>query len=182
MGKVIRILLISNFLNILGYSLFAPLYAIFAQRIDNNVFTIATTYGIYTFVTGLSLLFFGRFEDKIHDKKKAVIVGYFILSIGAFSFLLVNNINQLILVQILNAIGTGMVTPAWKALYSKHEDAGREAREWSFYDGGNALIIGIAAIIGGYIIQLYGFSVVIVIFGTVQLIAGIVSLKLLKAK
>ncbi len=180
MKKVARILLIANFLNIFGYFLFAPLYAIFTQKIDSNLFIIASTYGIYAFVTGVSLLFFGKIEDSIRNKKRLVVVGYLILAFGAFSFIFVTTISQLIIVQIVNAIGTGIVTPIWKALYSQYQDKGKEAREWSFYDGGNAIIIGIASIVGGFIVSRYGFPSVIFTMGVMQLLSAFISIRLLK--
>lgn len=180
MKKVRRILLLANFVSFFGFSLFSPLYAIYAQKVTGDIFTIASSYGIYAIVMGLSLLFFGRVTNGAKNKRKIVVIGYFLLSGGAFSFLFVHSVTQLIIVQIINATGSGMVTPAWQALYAKNEDKGKEIKEWSFYDGGNMILVGIASFIGGYLVNRYGFQLLFVVVGTIQLMGALLSLRLLK--
>ena len=176
----IKILLLANFINIFGYAFFAPLYAIFAQKINANVFVIASSWGAYTITTGILMLIIGRLENSMPNKKYLVVLGYFILSFGALSFLLVQNTFQLFAVQLLNAIGTGIVTPAWKTLYSKSEDKGEETKEWSFYDGGNMLFIGMGSVIGGFLVKEFGFSALFVVIFFIQLTAAFISLNLLR--
>lgn len=180
MKSGIKILLLANFINIFGYAFFAPLYAIFAQKINASILVIASSWGVYTITTGLLMLIIGRIENNIPNKKYLIILGYFILSFGALSFLLVQNTFHLFAVQLLNAIGTGIVNPAWKTLFSKSEDTGEEAKEWSFYDGGNMLFIGAGSIIGGILVKEFGFSALFVVVFFIQFTAAIVSLNLLR--
>lgn len=178
MKASLRILLVSNYLNIFAYSLFFPIYAIFVQDITPNVLVISSSLGWYTIVTGITVLVSGKFEDLIKRKEIMIILGYFILVYGANAYLLVHNTLTLFMVQTLNAIGIGIVAPAWKVLYAQHEDAGKEAREWSFFDGGNMLLAGIASVIGGFIAQYAGFGMLIVTMSVIQFFSALVSLRL----
>ncbi len=146
------------------------------------MFTIASSWGVYTLTTGIMILILGALENRIRNKKLMVVVGYFVLALGALSFLLVTNVMQLFMVQIFNAIGLGIVTPAWKTVYSKAEDRGKETNEWAFYDGGNMILMAIGAFLGGFLITKYGFSVVFVSMFFIQIIAAIISVRLLTSQ
>jgi MFS family permease len=108
-----------------------------------------------------------------------VVLGYFWLAIGALMFLLVKSPTSLYLVQAFNAIGTGLLLPAWKATYSHYQDKGKEASEWSLFDGGNMLCTAAAALAGGYIVKLYGFHMIFITMFFIQIVAAFVSIRLL---
>lgn len=180
MKITLRVLLVSNFLNTLAYSLFFPLYAIYIQKIDSSVLAVSSTMGWYTFITGVTILAAGKLEDVVKKKEQIVALGYFILVAGSLGYLFVNSIWMLYLIQTINAIGIGIVVPAWKAMYSCKEDKGMEAKEWSFFDGGNMLLAGLATVTGGLIVRLSGFEMLIILMAGLQLCSAISSLKLLK--
>lgn len=178
----LRYLLFANYLNLFGFFLFSPLYALFATGIGAKPQLVGLFYAVNTLASACMIFAFGRVEDKIKDKRKFVVFGYFWLSAAAFSFMLVHNIMTLIVVQIVNAIGTGILTPAWKATYSRIEDRGKEASEWSFYDGGNLLASSAGAALSGIILATYGFHAIFITMGLIQLLAAFVSLMLLQSK
>lgn len=182
MNLTLRVLLVSNFLNTLAYALFFPLYAIFVQRIDSSILTISGSLGWYTFLTGVVILIAGKLEDHRFKNEHIIILGYSLLVIGSVSFLLVNSVITLYLAQTINAVGIGIVAPAWKTLYSRREDKGMEAKEWSFFDGGNMLLAGFATIIGGLVVQLYGFDTLIGLMVGLQLASALAAVKLLACR
>ena len=79
----------------------------------------------------------------------------------------------------MNALGTGILLPAWKTLYAQAENKGKEAHEWSLLDGGNMLLAGIATLVGGTIAKNFGFDFLIIFMFGLQLVAALISLKLL---
>jgi MFS family permease len=177
----LRFLLLSNYLNVFGFALFSPFYALFALRVGAGAFQIGIAWSIYMAVAGSLIIIIGRAEDRLPDKRKMVVSGYFWLSIGALLFLLVKSPTSLFLVLAINAVGPGILMPAWKSTYAHLEDRGKEASEWSFFDGGNMLCIALAALVGGYLVKEHGFRVIFVMMFIIQLIAALVSLKLLSA-
>jgi predicted MFS family arabinose efflux permease len=132
------------------------------------------------YAAAITILIFGRLEDKRKNKLKLVIAGYFILAIAGFSYIFVTDIQGLFVVQIINAIGVGILTPAWRTTYALSEDKGRETLEWSFVDGGGKFAIATGAIIGSFIYKYYGFKAIFILIGIIQLIAAFISLRLLK--
>ena len=178
----LRYLLVSNYLNLLGFSLFSPFYALFALRIGAGAFQTGAAWAVYTAVTGIVIITFGKIEDRIPNKPRLVVIGYFWLAAGALSFLLVKSTASLFVVQAFNAVGSGLLFPAWKSVYGAGEDKGREASEWSLFDGGNMLCTAAASLTGGYIVKQYGFRSIFVLMFFIQLIAALVSTRLLTRK
>lgn len=181
MKKLLRTLLYSDHLNIFAYSLFGPLYAIFVLEIGGSAFHAGASWGFYMFIAGISMFYFSRIEDScIKCRKKMIVTAYFILSIGSLGFILVQGPIELYIVQFINAIGIGMLDPAWKAIYGKTEDKGKEAEEWALYEGVDKILIAIAALLGGIFITYFSFRMLFVIIFAVQITAAFVSMKILK--
>jgi MFS family permease len=174
----LRYLLFSNYLNLFAFSVFSPLYALYATGIGASPQNVGFSYSVNTLASACAIFIFGRVGDNVKDKRPLVIIGYFWLSAGAFAFLLVHTVPQLFLVQVFNAIGTGILLPSWKASYSQALGHGKEAREWSFYDGGNMLAAAAGAALSGIVFARYGFHAIFAIIGSLQLIAALVSVQL----
>lgn len=176
----LRFLLLCNYLNTLGFSMFAPLYALFALGIGAEPLEIGIGWAIYMVLSGILIIAFGRLEDHVSHRLHLIIGGYFWLAIVSLLFLLVDNTAGLFVVLAMNAIGIGMLVPASRAVFGAMEDKGREASEWSLFDGGARVVMGLAAIIGGLLVKVEGFKAVFVLMFIIQLIAAVVSLRLIK--
>ncbi|MEX2043321.1 MAG: MFS transporter [Patescibacteria group bacterium] len=173
-------LLFSNYLNLFGFSLFTPLYALFATQVGAGPELVGISWSFYTFVTAVMVLLFGRLETRIKDPGKAVVAGYFLLAIGAAAFLLVDNIVELFVVQAFNAIGAGMLLPAWKATYADDQHRGKETQQWALYDGGNMLFTAAGAAAGGIVLATAGFRGIFMVMAVLQFVAAIYSLRLVR--
>lgn len=182
MKTELKLLLLCNYLNLFGFGLFTPIYAIFVLGLGGTAFEAASSWALYGFITGGAILFFGRLEDSSFNKHKLVAAGYFAAAAGALAFYFVENFTQFYIALAVNALAVGILLPAWKALYTKYEDRGAEAGEWSLFDGGNYISAAIAALAGGYLITFYGFKSLFLSMFAIQILAAFVSLKLLKGK
>ena len=180
MRPIQKLLLISNYVNLFGFALFSPLYALFALDIGAGAFQTGIAYGLYVGLAGVLIIVLGKLEDGSKHKRKLVVFGYFWLAFASLLFLLVKSPVSLYVVQAINAIGQGILIPAWKATYSHYEDKGKEASEWSLFDGGNLIFTAIAAVIGGYLVKLYGFHIIFILMFAIQLSAAILSIWLIK--
>src|SRR3989338_364713 len=178
----LRLLLLSNYLNFFGSGLFLHLYAVFVQSMGGNIFHAGASFGTYTLTAGLVTFIFGKLEDKILDKRKMLCLGYFFVAIGASSYLFITELWHIYIVQVLNAIAFGIFNPAWKTLYANDEDIGKQAQEWALVDGGDMILISIAAVLGGFLVNWYGFRMLFFLMAFVQLVAFVFSLQVLRKK
>lgn len=182
MKRELKLLLLSNYFSFFGFGLFLPVYALFVLKLGGSAFDAGSSWALYALVAGLAVLAFGRWEDRIRDKRNVVVIGYFLTAIGALSLYFVENIVQLYLAQTINAFGVGILFPAWKAVFSSDEDRGFEAGEWALFDGGNYVVTAFAALAGGYLTTLFDFkSLFLAMFGA-QLVATLVSVRLLRLR
>src|SRR5476651_1911102 len=105
----IRYLLYSNYLNVLGFSLFTPLFAIFVLHLKNDPGIVGIAWGVNMYAAALMILVFGKYENARKHQEKLVVLAFFLMALGAAAYILVTNIWQLFAVQLFNAIGAGML-------------------------------------------------------------------------
>ncbi|HVO86578.1 MAG TPA: MFS transporter [Candidatus Binatia bacterium] len=176
----LRYLLFANYLNLFAFAFFTPLYAIFVLGLGGNAKTVGLTAGLGAYAAALMILFFGKWENSQKHKEKLVVAGFFWLAAGAVAYMFVHQIWQLFAVQVFNAIGTGLLTPALRSTYATWEDKGKETQEWAFWEGGNRIFTATGAVVSGFILSSTGnFRGLFALMATVQLVAALVSLKIL---
>jgi MFS family permease len=170
-------LLFGNYIGIFGWSLFAPLFAIIVQDKGGDAASVGLLWGFYTLVTGISMILFGRLEDKTHRLRTTLVLGNALLIVASLSYLFVDTLLQIAIAQTIFAIGFGLLNPSMRALYAKLEYKGKEATEWALMDGGNMLIASAAAIVGGYIVKYYGLAPLFITMSLAQLLGTLVLLR-----
>lgn len=155
--------------------MFGPLYSVFVVEVGGSFFHASSTWAAYMFTAGFLMFLCSKYEDSLKNKRVFLIVGYFVLAFGALSFAFVSSVEHVYLVQIINALGVGIVDPILKASYGKYEDKGKEAQEWALFDGGDKILIAIAAFLGGIFITYFSFSALFVVMFIIQLIAALLA-------
>lgn len=179
MHKAERILLWSSNLFGFGAGMLGPLYAVFAQRIGGDVFEISWVYSLYLFTMGIGMVIVGRIGDKIGHEILSV-VGYALSTIAAFSYLFVNSIPTLLIVQMLNGLGIAVNQPSWYALYDKHSgDGTRDGYVWGLASGMWYIFQGAAILLGGLIVTTISFMALFWCMGTVLVVATLVQARML---
>ncbi len=176
----LKILLFANYLNIFSFAFFSPLYALYIQQFDTNTITISLSWGFLMIVQGVLTLISGYFINQYSRKDRIIVLGYICMAIGALLLSAVRSLPSLFIALAFNACSGAILAPAFKAYFTTHELKGDEAREWSLFDGGNLLLAGIGGIIGGTIMINFGFTGLFYTIGGIQLIAALVSTKILK--
>lgn len=182
MKNELKLLLATNYLNQLAFGLFGPLYALFVLDLGGTAVDAGLTWGFQYLAAGILIIAFGKMEDANFNKRKMVVVGYFTLATAFAALYFIENISSLYLVQLVHAAGIGMLFPAWKAAYTLLEDRGREASEWSWFDGGNFIAYAVASLAAGYILSSTGFKGLFLLMAGIQLLGALISLKLLRFK
>jgi len=174
--KRLKYLLFVNLFSLTGFYTFAPLYALFAHSFKLDAKTISLIWSGYSLLTAFFILLMGKFENKM-KKGRLVVLGYFIYSIGALSFLAVHREKSLMIVLAINALGAGITLPAYKTMFAKNESRGRESEQWSWLDAGNMFAASIGAGIGGLIVGIYGFRGLFITMASIQFLAALVAYK-----
>lgn len=158
-----------------------PLFTVFAQKIGGSIFDIAWAWGIYLIVTGVVVILVGKFSDH-HSKEYLMIVGYVLTAVLTFLYLLVKTPAQLFLVQAGLGLGLAMATPTWFALFEKYSTRKTDGAMWGLADGGDKISMGIAIILGGFLVKWFSFSALFIVMGSIQVLATVYQARMLFKK
>jgi MFS family permease len=151
-SKVI-LALVANYASAFAWGLFAPLFAIIVLDRGGTASEVGFLWGAYTLMTGTLMLVFGRIEDSKHAAKKMLLLGTLFQVLACFLLIVMNGKEGLIVAQFCFGIGFGMGVPALRVIYGSMLKKGKMATEWGLMDGGNMLVMSLAAVIGGYVYQ-----------------------------
>lgn len=172
-NKALRILLVSTSLILLAGAMLGPIYALFVKDLGGTVIDAGLTFGVFALAAGITTLVSGHYSDKIKNREKVVVFGYFLMGVGFFLFLAVDSIWSLFVVQGLIGIGEAIYAPAFDALYSKNLDKDKEASGWAAWEASYYFATAIGAPVGGFLVYYFGFGPLFVIMGLLCFMAGV---------
>lgn len=173
MNKVMKSLLLGSYIWFFGWGLLGPLYAVFAQKIGGDILDMTGAYALYLIVGGLFSIGFGKYSDHV-SKEKMMIAGYTLNAAATFGYLFVDSPMKLFFVQALLGLANSLATPTWNAIFARHLDDGQDGEAWGLSSGGPDIVMGLAILLGGFIMVHFGFSALFVLMGTVQVFAAVV--------
>jgi len=182
---VIKLLILSDTLLYSAMNLLAPIYALFIQNeiVGANITTVGIASALYLISRSIFEVPVGIMIDKIKGEKDDWIImvsGLFLVSIAYFGYMFVGHIWQVFLLQIILGLAAALANPTWCKMFTRHLDKGEEGVEWSMYDVIVGVGAGLAAALGAFIADIYGFDTVFFIVGIVAAFSAIVLLFLKK--
>lgn len=180
MNIKIKLLTLLDIFSLYGISLLSPIFSVFVieEVSGGNLKVVGIALAINLVVANLFSLVTAKYFDKTKgdaDEYKYLLVGYTAISFLPVLYMWVNNVWQIYLIQFLSGLMVAISYPAWRGLYARSMDKGREAFEWSFNSSANGLMAASAALISGFIADKFGFNYVFIIAPIVGM-PGIIAL------
>lgn len=184
-NHVIKTLVLSDFFVNAGFSVFAPIFAIFVtKQIGGGTIEVVGFAAAIVQVAKISLeIPIAKFLDKNHgeyDDFYSLIFGSFLIAMVPFMYLIATEVKHVYFISALYGMGIAFIVPPWYAIFSRHLDKLNESFEWSL----DSIAIGIAgagaAAIGGILAQKFGFSFVFIIGGIFAVFGGLNQIKIYK--
>jgi predicted MFS family arabinose efflux permease len=161
-NPVVKAFIISEILLWSSWNAIIPIFAIFAATKipGGNTEIAASSFSTYLIVRVIFELISGKYLSKSNDSQKFAmsILGIILMSIGYVGFALTRDIISLFIFYGVIGMGLGIASPAKNCLFSSHLDKDKEVTEWSIYDGFVFMGMAMAATIGGFIANRYGFT------------------------
>lgn len=179
MHKVLKVLIVSSLFFNFAIGMLGPIYAIFVQEMGGGILVASYSWAVYTAAVGSLILLFGRFEDRF-NKRKVFIAGRALNVVGIAGYLFVSSPLHLFIVQGILGIAVAMMNPTFEALYSRGLRRGREAFEWSVWEGSIYLAIALAAVLGGTVVALFGFQTLFITMTSFAFLSFVASTFLLR--
>ncbi len=184
-NHVIRSLVLSDFFVNAGFSVFAPVFAIFVTRQIAGASIEVVGYGaaivqIAKIAVELPL---ARILDRNHgevDDFISMIFGSILIASVPFLYLLARDPIHIYIIQAVYGLGIGFTVPPWYAIFSRHLDKMQESFEWTMDSVSLGLGGAAAAAAGGAIAQHYGFHSVFILGGILAVFGGAMQLLIFK--
>lgn len=172
-NRSLKILVGINSIFILGANMFPPIFALFVKEIGGGAFAAGSIWATFAIVTGILILIFSRFGDQIKEKEYLVAGGYLFRLAAWTGYFFASSLWHLYILQLILALGEASGTPAFNAIYSEHLDRGRYIRQWGVWSSSSAIIMGIAAFVGGAIVSQFGFRILFLLMAFLAAISFI---------
>lgn len=160
LNRSLRILITLNMTINFVIGIFAPFYAIFVAKIGGDVALAGFSWAILGIVSGVLTLFFTRWELRVREQELLLALGYVLRAVVFLSYAFMASMPQLLMTQVLWGIAAAIGVPAFDAIYGAHTSREGSIVEWGGLEGVSSIATGIAALIGGLVIQEFGFSAV----------------------
>lgn len=173
MRRPTRILLTTQMIAVGAAGMLTPIYAIYVQKIGGDIIEAAGAWTIFSIVSGVLTILFGRLTDKVREPEYFIVAGFFVAAAGYFGYTLVQNPLHLFIVQIVLGVSVALMTPAHDALYTEHLDGGRFASEWGFWEGMWNITEAVTAFIGGLIVASFGFKILFIAMALLAFVTGV---------
>jgi len=140
--------------------IFAPFYAVFVENIGGSIAFAGLSWAVFSIVAGFLTLLFSKWQLEVKEQELMLALGYFIRGGVFLSYAFMGSITQLILTQVLWGIGVAIGTPAFDAVYSAHTNKQDSIIQWGHWEGVAAIATGVAALLGGVLIEIAGYPFV----------------------
>lgn len=162
MNAVVKAFIISEIFLWSSWNAIIPIFAIFAATKipGGNTEVAASSFSTYLIVRVIFELISGRYLSKSTDIQKFVIsiLGIVLISLGYVGFAMTRSVSSIFIFYGVIGMGLGIASPAKNCLFSSHLDKDKEVTEWSIYDGFVFMGMAMAATIGGFVANRYGFT------------------------
>lgn len=186
LNRSTRLLLYGGTLWYLGEGMLGPLFAVFADRIGGDILDITWAWAAYLIVMGLLYIVVGRYSDRHpteeRGKERLMVLGYALNAIFTFAYLLVGSPLELLLVQASLGAAAALSAPTWDALFSRHLDHEEGGFVWGLAGGYKYIVLGIALLIGGFIVTNFSFTALFLTMGSIQVVAALYQAQILWVK
>ncbi len=158
LNKSLRILIGASTLMNFIIGMFAPFYAIYVVKIGGDIAFAGFSWAVFQVVCGVLMLLFVRWGLRVREQELLIALGY-VLRAGVFlSYAFMTSMTQLLLTQVLWGIAAAIGVPAFDAVFAAHTSKDSSIAEWGGLEGVTSIAVGIAALLGGYIIKELGFT------------------------
>lgn len=180
-NRIIKYLILSDLIFYTGWGLINPIFAIFiVEKIQGgDLIVVGTATSIYWITMSLVRIPLGMLLDKRRGEKDDyafTVFGLLLASLIPFGYLYITLPWHLYVLQAIYAFSMATSLAGWSAIFTRKIDRGREATEWSLSATGYSLGTGIAGVVGGYMVDQFGFNPVFMAVGILGLVGVILLL------
>lgn len=173
-SPIIRVLITSDFLLMSATNLLSPIFALYivGSIQGASIIHVGFSTSIYVISQALFVIPIGMFIDRSKSEDRhyfMILFGSLLQAAVYFSYAFIDTLMSLYVVNALYGISVACAYPAWRTIFGRHVDKGREGFEWSLYDVCIGIGVASATALGGLIVAEFGFEILFILAGFIAL-------------
>ncbi len=175
MHKILRALILSDLFILGGLGLVQPIFAVF--MLDNILGTTVMAIGIATtvqlVVKAVFQVLVGKWTDEEQGNRRelaALIVGSVMMSLVPIGYVFSHTLSHIYVLQVVYGLGSALAYPGWVVVFMRYTRSDKAGYEWGIYNTTVSLGTAVAAGLGAYIAELYGFDFLFILVSTLSFI------------
>jgi MFS family permease len=162
MHKILRALILSDLFILGSFGLIQPIFAIFIMNEISGATVVAVGIAetIQLVVKSVFQIIVGKWADEESGNRRelaALIVGSILQSLVPLGYLVFHNLSEFYILQVIYGLGLALAYPGWMVVFTRYTREDRAGYEWGVYNTTVSLGTAIAATLGAYLADLYGF-------------------------
>ncbi|MFH1173621.1 MAG: MFS transporter [archaeon] len=177
MHKQIKDLIFINGFFVFAINMFAPLYALFIQKLSTDVIHVGLIWAVYIICSGVFVFFISRYENHLKYADYFLVAGFLMRVVGWTGYLFASSLWHIYAIQLFLALGEAFGTPSYNSLFSWYLDKTKFASEWGMNQAINSFIMGAAAFIGAAIVQRFGFNALFAVMIVLSFISTFLAIR-----
>jgi len=167
LNKPLRVILLVDFLVLTSAAMYAPVQAIFVQKVGGDILDAGLASAAFALVAALVVIVSCKRADKSRHKQKIIATGYLMSGLGFLAYLKVNSIPTLFIAQAWIGMAQAFMAPAFDALFTDQIASKKtEGTSWGAWEASNYLAIAVGGIVGGLIGKYAGFNALFITMAT----------------
>ena len=184
-NQVVRTLVLADFFVNAGFSVFAPVVAIFIthQITGGTIEAIGFGAAIVQLCKIAVEIPLSKVLDKNHgeyDDFWALMIGSTLVAAVPFLYLFASSMVHIYIIEAIYGVGIAFTVPPWYAIFTRHIDKLQASFEWTLDSVSIGLAAAGAAALGGILAQKYGFNFVFITGGVFAIFGGILQIAIFK--
>lgn len=176
-NPIVKAFIISESFLWAAWNFVTPIFAIFATKniVGGEIQIAASAYSVHLIVRVVVELITSRVVTKGSDRKLLMyaISGIAITSVAYIGFAMASTLVHLFVFYAIAGIGFGISSPAKGTLFAEHLDKEKATVEWGLSDATVFIAIALAAALGGFVAEAYGFRLLFILSAIVNTVATI---------
>jgi MFS family permease len=169
-SKRTQLLLKVSFLVTFAESMLVPMYAAFTEKVGGSILDASIAYGLFSIASGVVIGLVGTRECFEKNTGHFLMAGFLTSVVCDVAYVFVQNKWQLFATQVVAGLATGLIEPAWDAMFTDGIETSA-TKHWSIWAGGTHLLTGVAAFAGGLIAAWFSFTVLFITMASIDMVA-----------
>ena len=172
-NPTLKLLNFVNSLFVFIATLFGPLYALYVEGIKPGALAVSFSWAVFILSSSVFLFFMSANGDRFKNKVLLVTISFLVRSVGWLYMAHISTFLELLLSQVILAFGDALGGPTFDTLLADNLDKTSHVHDYSDWRILSYISMGLGTLVGGYIIELYGFPTMFRIMACLAIIPAV---------